>query len=66
MNFKEGEEGGICEDWEKRKGRGNGVIISQSQKIKENVKKKTCIRTPLSQRMDLATHKQASEQSSFK
>lgn len=40
MNFKESKEGGICEDWERRKGRGNGVIISQSQKIKENVKKK--------------------------
>lgn len=41
MNFKESKEGGICEDWERRKGRGNGVIILQSQKkIKENVKKK--------------------------
>lgn len=48
-----------------REGRGNGVIILESQKIKENVKK-ACIRTPLSQNMDLAMHKQASEQSSFK
>lgn len=40
MNFKESEEGGKCEDWERRKERGNGVIILQSQKIQENVKKK--------------------------
>lgn len=38
MNFKESEEG--WEDWERRKERGNGVIILQSQKIQENVKKK--------------------------